>query len=765
MKSISLNGQWKLYYYDRTVLNIIAPDELNHSDIPCVDAEVPGDVHLDLSRAGVLPKDLFKGMNIRETELYESYDWWYEKEFSLSEIPACKKIELKFSAVDCLAEYYLNGELIGTSDNALIPHEYDVTGIIAERNILQVKISSVLFDAYNGSYDNAFFESNMGLVKSNESINYRKAAHCYGWDIMPRCVNYGIWRDVDVVFYNEYEIKDTYVITQQLLNNNAYMMLMYELDMPVKKRDDDIKIELSGKCGDSEFSVISDVRFKVGKVNFAIENPKLWWPHGYGNADLYDSEIKLIVNGECVSKKKISFGIRTVKLDRTDVTNGVDGRFCFVVNGVDIMALGTNWVPLDAFHSRDLARVDKAVEMAADLECNIIRCWGGNVYESERFYELCDKNGIMVWQDFGMACLHYPMTDDFEERIRAEVKSVVCSLRQHPSIVLWAGDNEVDLMFIFDSNNISPDTYKVTRKFLPEEIRRHDCTRPYLASSPYISGELFEKRNDFKYAPENHIWGPRDYFKSRFYTENGAHFISECGYHGCPGRESIEKFIDEENVWPYHNNEQWILHSSDQCGNPARVNLMQNQIRQLFGSVPTNIEDYALASQVSQAEAKKFFIERIRCGKPVKSGMIWWNLVDGWPQMSDAIVDYYYEKKLAYHYIKNSQRPFTLMFDEIDSWGITLVADNNTLKTVNGTYEVKCADNDSIVMSGNFSVAPNSNFRIKKTTFMYSDKKMFYITWKLEDGTCGFNHYLAGMPPFNFENYKKHIPAIINGAK
>ena len=767
MKKITLNGDWKLYYYDKLQRNVIDPDELRVGDIPFVEAKVPGDVHLDLSRAGILPADLFKGMNLRETELFETYDWWYEKEFTLADIPAGKKITLKFDAVDCLAEYYLNGELIGTSENAFIPHEFDVTNVIGEKNILQVKLSSVIVDAYESTYDSALFEIAGYWDQPIEHTNYRKAASGYGWDILGRCITYGIWRDVNIIYHDEYEIRESFIVTEKLNDTRTFanMRFMFHLDMPVKTRDKNIVIELSAKCGTSEFTVSKKIRYKVGFIQFGVSNPKLWWPHRYGDANIYDAVIKLYVDGELVCEQSTNFGIRTVVLDRTDVTDGTDGRFCFVVNGVDIMALGTNWVPLDIFHSRDLERVDRALEMAADLQCNIIRCWGGNVYESQRFYDLCDKYGIMIWQDFGMGCMHYPMTEDFKERISAEVKSVVCSLRQHPCIVLWAGDNEVDSAITSNGCNIDPDSYRVTREFIPQELRRHDCSRPYLASSPYISSELSKKHNNHKYAPEYHAWGPRDYFKSSYYTENGAHFISECGYHGCPARVSIEKFIDSDKVWPYTNNEQWVLHSSDQKENDARVMLMEKQIRQLFGKVPDNLDDYALASQFSQAEAKKFFIERIRCGKPTKSGIIWWNLLDGWPQMSDAIVDYYFEKKLAYDFIKNSQKPVALMFSEIDNWGITLVADNNTLNSVSGSYEVTDAESGEILMSGRFSVGANANIKIRKFNFMYSDKKMFFIRWKLDDGTEGFNHYMAGFPPFDFDNYRKFIPEIQRNAQ
>ncbi len=761
MKKISLNGEWSLYFYDREKMSIMDPDVLKVSDIQKVTAIVPGDTYLDLSRAGILPADLFKGMNIRETELYENYDWWYEKEFDFEgEIP--EKITLDFGGVDCLAEYYLNGELFGTSENMFMAQSFDVTDYLKPgKNLLQIKLSSVINAAYNGSYDNAFYESAAFWGHCLDASNIRKPPHSYGWDIMCRCVTYGLWKDVELVVHDRYEFVQTYVVTEELNRDKNYaeMRLMYELSMPIKHRDDNCEIEISGSCGDSKFYAKKWSCYKTGDVTFGIGNAKLWWPHGYGEPNLYNAKIRYLVNGECVAEKDVSFGVRTARLDMTEITDGKNGRFCFVVNGVDILALGTNWVPLDAFHSRDIERVDKAMEMAHDLECNIIRCWGGNVYESDRFYELCDKYGIMVWQDFGMACAHYPMTSDFCERIRAEVKWVVQTRRQHPCIVLWAGDNEVDQMLNHHKLGIDPQTNKVTREYIPDEIRRHDCARSYIPSSPFVPTSLFKTRDDLRFAPENHIWGPRDYFKSKFYTTNNAHFISECGYHGCPGRKSVEKFIDADSVWKYPN-EQWILHSSEQHGRPDRCMLMEKQVRQFFGMVPDDLDNFAIASQISQAEADKFFIERMRCGKPTKSGVIWWNLVDGWPEFSDAIVDYYYEKKLAYDYIKVSQKPVCLMFDEIDNWGITLVADNNTLSTVSGTYEVLDGETDEVLAKGGFRISPNANTRLCKLNFMYSEKKLFLIKWKTENGEEGQNHYLAGLPPFDFEKVKNMIPKI-----
>ena len=223
-------------------------------------------------------------------------------------------------------------------------------------------------------------------------------------------------------------------------------------------------------------------------------------------------------------------------------------------------------------------------------------------------------------------------------------------------------------------------------------------------------------------------------------SAQAAHFISEIGYHGCPSPENLAKFIDKDHLWPNENNEQWILHSTDTRGDDSRVKLVSKQIKQLFGTVPENIEDYAFASQVSQGEADKFFIERMRTGRPQKTGIIWWNLLDGWPQISDAVVGYYYDKKIAYDYIKRSQAPFCLMFREMENWNLTLVAANDTLKSVKGNYFIKNIDTQDVVNAGEFDVKPNRICDLCKVPVMYSEKGMFLIEWYIDDKRY-INHY------------------------
>ncbi len=731
MKTLYLNGKWSLRGRDQE------NSEAKEISIP---ATVPGCVALDLAEYGYLPKDLFMGMNITKTEDFESYEWWYEKTFNAP--IERERVYLVFEGVDTLAEYYLNGKLIGESKNMLISHEFDISDYLIDgENKLTVHISSTALAEHEAK---TAIYSIMSWHRANE-IAVRRAPHTYGWDIMPRMILPSIWRDVKLEVRNKVFFSQVFFKTDE-----KSCEVLYEVGGGLSDISG-VQIRFFGNCGDSTFDVSKNIgRVKCGRMNLCIKNPKSWWPYGYGDANVYDVTAEIFKDGVLIHEEKHSFGLRSVILDRTDTTNGSDGHFRFIINGKEIMCRGSNWVPLDAFHCRDAERYDRALELVRDIGCNILRCWGGNVYEDHKFYDFCDRNGVMVWQDFTMACHLYPETEDFKAQLYAEAEAVIKKLRNHPSIILWSGDNEID-------ENLSgftiPGKNSLTREVLPKAVRMNDVGRPYLASSPYISDAAYCKSAEGLVSPELHIWGPRDYYKSEFYTANKAHFVSETGYHGCPSMNSIKKFITPDKIWPYTDNEEWNLHSTDQNNNPGRVMLMEKQVRQLFGKVPENPEEYITASQISEAEADKYFIERIRVGRPLKSGIIWWNLLDGWPQMSDAVVDYYFEKKLAYGYIKRAQAPFTIAAKDIESWGLTVYACNDTLTEKEGTYKIIDADTDSVLAEGSFSVGENRTAALTKLNIFYSEKKMLIFEWEI-DGKREFNHYLCGYPPFDFEKYK-----------
>ena len=751
---MTLNGKWKLYFSPQDSIKIISPLDLATSGMNSIPCTVPGNVELDLAENGFLPKDLFMGENIRQAEKYEIYEWWYETEFDAPAPPDSEhRMVLDFKAVDCFAEYYLNGEKIGESSNMFISKELDVTDFLKynQKNILHVNIksASIKGSEYDIEPNNASFVWNQTL----SSINVRKAPHSYGWDIFPRALSAGIWRDVELNSKKIYDFKYTYFVLTEIKGNNGMARLIYDSKIKPEYLYKDLQFKITGVCNDNKFEHISFRKNNSGHIDFEIDNICLWWPRNYGKQDMYDINIEVTApDGKIILEKQLVQGFRTIELRNSDIVKD-GGSFDFIVNGEKIMIAGTNWVPMDVYHSRDKERYQKAFELADEIGVNMIRCWGGNVYEQQDFFDFCNEKGILVWQDFSMACHNYPQNESFFKTLSEEVIWVVSQYRHNPSLAVWAGDNEIDLMLAH--RGINPDNNKITRQIIPDILYRFDPHRPYIPSSPYISEEAFKLGS--KFYPEDHLWGPRDYFKSNFYTTSNAYFVSETGYHGCPSRKSIEKFIEAEYIWPYTDNPQWNLHSSDQDNRDHRTMLMHKQVLELFGEVPDNLDDYAIASQISQAEAKKFFIERVRAKMSTMGGIIWWNLLDGWPQMSDAVVDYYYEKKLAFDYIKRSSRDFIIMIDEMGDWGHRVLCANSSLKTFKGNVKITDIDSGEIFFKTDFVANPNSNTTLGKIPLMYSAKGMFLIEWTLDNGEKYFNTYLYGSPAFSFKQYKKWL--------
>ncbi|NLG26167.1 MAG: glycoside hydrolase family 2 [Clostridiales bacterium] len=760
MRKYSLNGEYRLYYADEQV----APGAREYRMVP---AQVPGNVEIDLMRAGVLP-DIFFGNNVKLLRPYEFYIWRYERAFQAPEWEKGERVHLHFEGVDCFADYYLNGQLFAHTENALIDHRFDVTELLREgENRLAVELHSPMLHAAAQPYD--AYSSH--LRDNYESLRVRKAPSAYGWDIMPRTLSAGLWRGVAIEIEGPDRIESVYLTTRSLGKGRAIMSCAFETrsDAPFMA---DLALRLTGRVnGEVKFQLERSLRFVCGRFDFTVDDPLLWWPSGYGDANVYDVTIELVRGGAVVDSLVTPMGIRTIKLVRADKTGGHEGEFVFVVNGHKVLCKGSNWVPADAMHSRDAARYQDMLALWTDTHCNIVRCWGGGVYEDHEFYDYCDRHGIMVWQDFVMACGVYPIDPEFAREFGREAEVVVRKLRNHPSIALWSGDNECDALMLAQSGQ-DPAWNHLTRTVLPDVIHRHDPNREYLPSSPYVSPEVAAISRNYheieNMLPEAHLWGPRDYFKSVFYANTDAHFASETGYHGCNSLSSIKNFISADKLWPWQGNDEWLTHASEMNGPGGpyayRIKLMADQIHELFGFDADNLEDFILASQISQAEAKKFFIEVTRSKKWRRTGVIWWNIIDGWPQFSDAVVSYDFIKKLAYHYIKRSQQDVCLMIAEPESWHVRVLAGNDTLKAAQGTFRVWDADSGETLAGGAFEAPANETTEVAAIRVSHGDHRLFLIEWTI-GGVRQVNHYVLGKPPLSFERYKgwlKQIAALDN---
>ena len=760
---ISLSGEWKLSYGLRDSNAPTTLDELKSRNWPEIRAVVPGNVEIDLLAAGKI-NNPETGNNIYELRKFEAYQWWYHKTFSTPSRAAGEQVEIVFEGLDCFGSVWVNDRLVGKTDNMFIEHRFDVTDLLVPKgsNSIYVCIDPAVGEGrkYPGSALGTRYDF------GPEAVRVRKAPHMYGWDIMPRLVSAGLWRDVLLAIRKSTKLNQLYWMTNRVdvPHKKAQMLLDWDMstDRPVI---DGLSMEFSLSRGtttlyrDSVPLIVS-----CGRQVISLDNVEFWWPRGYGEPVLYDAVVRILDEKKAVLDEVTQrIGIRTAELIRSEITTEEHpGEFVFTINGEKTFVRGTNWVPLDALHSRDHEHLRDVFNMITDLNCNMIRCWGGNVYEDHAFFDLCDENGVMVWQDFAMACTIYPQDDEFSGRMREEAISVVLKLRRHPSLVLWSGNNENDasLEWTF-AKPVDPALDRISRDLLPRVIWEFDPVRSYLPSSPYSSDEYFRRGRDPDLLPEVHLWGPRGYYKSPFYTSVRAHFVSEIGYHGCPNRKSLERMFDRPFVYPWTHdgkwNDEWQTkgvrahpqsHTTD-----SRNDLMTKQVKVLFSDVPRDLDEFIFASQAVQAEAVKYFVEFWRMDKFRKSGIIWWNLRDGWPILSDAVVDYYNSKKLAYYFIRQVQRNVCVMVGDSKDGNHPVIAVNDTREERSGTVVIRDADTREELFTAPYTVPAND-----KTVIGAIPENEKQSLWLIEYsvGNEGYsNHYLNGNPPFRLEDYHR----------
>jgi beta-mannosidase len=726
---------------------------LEASGLTLYPATVPGNFELDLQANGLI-EEPFYGMNIVGLREYERYHIWYACKFR-ADPPRGTQTFLQFDGIDCFARVYLNGSLLSIKDNALVEHRTRVP--LQLENELVVHITPAGDAARRRTYP----PSLAAAPNCQDGLYVRKPPHAYGWDIMPRALSAGLWRPVRLLHLPLERIETVFLDTVSIAQDHSSARLRLQfnckLGPEVHGAHSPYEIEITGSSGDSRFQARSPIISSAGAIGVNVQNPRLWWPRLRGEQALYDVEVKLLKDGEVLDSVAFHHGIRTVALERTSITTEEgEGEFCFRINGERIFVMGSNWVPADAYHSRDVDRIPAMLDLAEEAGCNMLRCWGGNVYENDLFYEICDHKGIMIWQDFAMACAIYPQDRGFQLALKDEARAVVRRLRGHPCIVLWAGDNECDESYVGNPRPRDPNENVLTRQVLPNVVHEEDPSRPYLPSSPYIDPVAF--KHERRFLSENHLWGPRDYYKSAFYQEALCQFASEIGYHGCPSAESIRKFISPERVWPYQDNPEWLLHSTSPIPHlhlyDYRVELMAKQVRAVFGTVPDTLERYVFASQAVQGEAFKFWIEMFRSQKWRRTGILWWNLIDGWPQFSDAVVDYYFARKLAYDYIKRSQAPLILALREPKDGLQDLVACNDLRQDLALTFKV--GDGDTVVLSGSATAAGDLVTLLGQIPYDAAAQRFYRLQWSSELGE-GKTHYLAGVPPFDLDWYERQL--------
>ncbi len=636
---ISLDGVWKMQHFDFGVS--MGQFREDYDDSWWLDAKVPGEVHETLLNYGLI-EEPFYGKNCDKREWVEKVDWWYRYGFHVPEDLRGKKVILVFEGLDTFATVWLNGKRVADNEDMFTPVSTDVSEKLryGNHNVLAVRLGAPWYETLRRAGD--FSERNLLWNGSYARLYARKAQYQYGWDWAIKLLTAGIWRSVKLVAYDAAAISDVYVKTLSINEERTEVEITVEIDSRV---DADATIKIIGECEDLKFHAEAPLTLRKECVihNFAVkvEKPRLWWPLGCGKPSLYNLHIELIIGGKIEDEYNTRFGIRTVELV-TESSETENGKvFYFKINGVKIFCKGANWIPADLLISRlNRNRYESILRLASEGNHNMLRVWGGGLVEYDEFYDICDELGIMLWHDFNFACGHYPEDEKFLNLVRKEAEATIRRLRNHPSIVLWCGNNENE-MFDFASG------YGLTRpkidfEVLPSVVSKTDPSRPYWPSSPWGG----DNPNDMMEG-DRHNWEVyHGMAPISDYLKDEARFLSEFGMQAAPHIKAMLKFLPPNNLWPI--NEHWLYHYHV----PEKViSYMED-----YGE-PRYLHEYVSLSMLIQSEALKTAIEHCRRRKFRCGGVLYWSFNAPWPNMCWETVDYYGLPKMGFYFAKRAFEP------------------------------------------------------------------------------------------------------------
>lgn len=616
-------------------------------------AQVPGDVHLDLMAAGEMP-DPFFGLNGDLCRWVEEKDWWYRLDFAGPSISDGERVFLVFDGLDTFATVYLNGKKVATHANMFTPLSVDVTSYYRpdKTNHLAVKLASPVLSV------NINEDRNVGSDWNIYRLFARKAQFNYGWDIAPRIVSVGIWQPVRLVIFQCARISDAWVKVFDFNEKEASLELQAEVEALTGepgKVEVELELEVFGELLSPEgphsppimekkVSVpLSSARTPV-HLPFKIEGPRLWWPSGLGEPSLYSYRLTLLENDRPLDRQEGNFGIKSIELVQEPLEEG--SSFYFKVNGRPIFAKGFNWTPADAIPARITPeRYEKLVSLVKDANANMLRVWGGGIYEPEVFYDLCDRAGILIWQDFMFACGHYPEHEDFLAEVADEAEYVVKRLRRHSCLALWSGGNENDI-FRFWRQGRDYLKHRVAREVIAPVCKALNPEVPFIPDSP-VSPSGDDPNNTIE--GDSHRWAHGTAYKGDFYLKDRSRFVSEIGHISVPDKEVLLSFIPEDKLWPPFN-EYWYYHAADtvRVGWKYRIGSLFKSIKESGLPEPGNLEEFIETTQNLQAEAYKTWAEHY-ASLPECGGILLWNVCDCWPQISDAVIAYPLVPKKAYY--------------------------------------------------------------------------------------------------------------------
>ena len=653
-------------------------------------ASVPGTIHTDLMANGII-EDPYYRLNERKIQWVDKKDWVYQCSFELSPDEFERQHhELKFEGLDTYASVYVNDSLVLQSSNMHRSYSVDVKEYLIEgSNTLRILLESPikkgleLYDALDYTIPvSANDQAETGEVPGGKRVNVftRKAAYHYGWDWGPRLVTSGIWRPITLLSWDDFRISEL-LLSQQLNGDVAAVMAQIEIESSIENANAILELQLDGEPLSS-----SKLRLHKGKQEFKlpikIDRPELWWPNGLGKQHLYNIEVK-IQRKELSSTVNQYIGIRKIELVADSTLS--QPNFYFKVNGTPTFAKGVNYIPQDLFLPRVSTKdYERILQAAADANMNMIRVWGGGVYEDDRFYELCDSLGLMVWQDFMFACAMYPGDTDFLENVKQEAIDNVKRLSHHPSMALWCGNNEVLAAWKrwgWEQTAIEEQSPEIAQKIwqhydtlfhhiLPEVVAAHHRGIDYWASSPSAAEGIPEEYTH----GDTHYWGVwwgKEPFKN-FNTKISS-FMSEYGFQSFPEYSSFLRFAEKQDRDMY--SEVMKSHQRSSIGNATIEEYLKRSHRK-----PIGFEELLYMSQLLQADGIQTAIEAHRRNKAKCMGSLYWQLNDCWPGASWSSIDYYGKWKALHYKVKDAFAPVIVSheFEENGDLLITVVSDRLT---------------------------------------------------------------------------------------
>lgn len=664
-KEISLNSDWKLRS-EPLCSGLDKAFELTHDPDGWISTPIPGDIHQGLIRAGKIKEPLL-ALNSFDCSWTENRSWWLRKTFNfLPEWEDIDLIELELNGLDSNAEIFLNGHHIGSHRNAFYPYIRDILPWLQEGvNTLLVRLTTGLetisaVDVASAA-DPRFVDRSEG-EKSGHPERFdsrrtfiRKPQYTFGWDWNPRLATIAIAGDVKIRAMNSACIRDVHLksiqdegstsvgVTVTLDKFHYYQTAQGSVIVSL--------IDSTGRVYQDQKEVLLKSGYNYVALTVPIENPRLWWPNGLGEQHLYQVQVELNIDNLVINYPTFDYGLKFIELDTKD-------KFSFIINNQKVFCKGANWVPADAIYARvSEEKYQSLIGEAQQANFNMLRVWGGGLYEPEVFYRACDRHGIMVWQDFMFACAPYPdHLTNFMDEVEREAEYQTRRLRNHACLVLWCGNNENHWAFRDWWDEKTNAGSKIYNYLLPKIVQLNCPEIPYWNSSPYGG----KNPNCYKIG-DCHTWADsamnedmQKRITPEVYDQIDARFISEYGYPGAPEKASVLVYMDgscldlESRVWHHHTNafeKQTVISG-------IRKHYLENEN-------PT-LDEYLLYSGLCQGLMLGYSIDSARSNANCL-GNLFWMYNDSWGEVGWTVIDYYLRRKPSWYFVRRANAPVRMI--------------------------------------------------------------------------------------------------------